>query len=84
MICITCIQTQLTKVFSDIFACPMACWQVLKYGSMIVDNLRVFKQPVMVYIPYEAEIRGGAWVVIDKSINPEQMEMYCAEVCCRT
>lgn len=22
------------------------------------------------------ELRGGAWVVLDPSINPEQMEMY--------
>jgi hypothetical protein len=54
---------------------------VLKYGSMIVDNLRVFQHPVFVYIPHEAEIRGGAWVVIDPNINPAQMEMYAADVC---
>lgn len=25
------------------------------------------------------ELRGGAWVVLDPSINPEQMEMYADE-----
>ena len=53
--------------------------EILKYGSMIVDALREFRQPVLVYIPAEAELRGGAWVVIDSSINPGQMEFYAAE-----
>ena len=51
---------------------------MLKYGSMIVDNLRVFKQPVFVYLPYNAEVRGGAWVVVETAINPEKIEMYAA------
>ena len=50
--------------------------QVLKYGSYIVDGLCEYKQPVMVYIPPFAELRGGSWVVIDPSINPKYMEMY--------
>lgn len=33
-------------------------------------------QPVFVYIPPEGELRGGAWVVIDPTINAEVMEMY--------
>ena len=53
-------------------------FQVLKYGSMIVDNLRVFNQPVFVYLPYNAEVRGGAWVVVETAINPEKIEMYAA------
>ena len=53
--------------------------EVLKYGALIVDALRVFKQPVMVYIPAEGELRGGAWVVIDATINPNQMEFYAAD-----
>ena len=28
------------------------------------------------YIPPHAELRGGAWVVLDPKINPAQMEMY--------
>ena len=52
--------------------------QVLKFGSMIVDALVDFNQPVFVYIPPYAELRGGAWVVVDPTINDEQMEMYCA------
>ena len=53
--------------------------QVLKYGAMIVDALRTFRQPVMVYIPCEGELRGGAWVVIDATINPRMMEFYAAD-----
>ncbi len=52
--------------------------EVLKYGSGIVDALVEYKQPVMVYIPPYAEVRGGAWVVIDACINPTVMEMYAA------
>ncbi len=53
--------------------------QVLKFGSMIVDALVEFRQPVFVYIPPYAELRGGAWVVVDPTINEECMEMYCAK-----
>ena len=55
--------------------------EVLKYGSYIVDALRTFRQPVFVYVPHEGELRGGAWVVIDPTINPDMMEMYAAETC---
>jgi len=51
--------------------------EVLKFGAMIVDNLTTFKQPVFVYIPPGCELRGGAWVVVDPSINESMMEMYC-------
>lgn len=50
--------------------------EVLKYGAAIVDNLVAYKQPVFVYIPPFAELRGGAWVVVDPTINAEYMEMY--------
>ncbi|XP_069475531.1 acetyl-CoA carboxylase 2 [Ambystoma mexicanum] len=50
--------------------------QVLKFGANIVDSLRCFKQPVLVYIPPHAELRGGSWVVIDQTINPLYMELY--------
>jgi len=49
---------------------------ILKFGSMIVEALVDYKQPVFVYIPPHGELRGGAWVVIDPTINAEQMEMY--------
>lgn len=42
-------------------------------GSLIVDNLRAYKQPVVVFLPPGAELRGGAWVVIDGQINPTQV-----------
>ncbi|PGH13388.1 hypothetical protein AJ79_03667 [Helicocarpus griseus UAMH5409] len=53
--------------------------EVLKYGSYIVDALVKYEQPIFVYIPPFGELRGGSWVVIDPTINPEQMEMYADE-----
>jgi acetyl-CoA carboxylase/biotin carboxylase 1 len=50
--------------------------EVLKFGAQIVDNLRTYKHPVFAYIPPNGELRGGAWVVIDPTINEEMMEMY--------
>eukprot|EP01080_Neovahlkampfia_damariscottae_P011048 gene11048-3756_t len=50
--------------------------EILKFGSYIVDELREYKQPVFVYLAPHGELRGGAWVVVDPSINPEMMEMY--------
>jgi len=53
--------------------------EVLKYGSLIVDAFVSYQQPVFVFIPPFAEIRGGAWVVLDASINASVMEMYAAK-----
>lgn len=50
--------------------------QVLKFGAYIVDALRQYNQPIMVYLPPYSELRGGAWAVLDASINPRHMEMY--------
>jgi acetyl-CoA carboxylase/biotin carboxylase 1 len=50
--------------------------EILKFGAMIVDGLRTYKHPVFVYIPPNGELRGGAWVVVDPTINPAKMEMY--------
>jgi len=50
--------------------------EILKFGAQIVDNLRTYKHPVFAYIPPNGELRGGAWVVIDPTINEEMMEMY--------
>lgn len=50
--------------------------EILKQGSKIVDGLSSYKQPVFVYIVPNGELRGGAWVVLDPSINSAQMEMY--------
>ncbi|XP_034026120.1 acetyl-CoA carboxylase isoform X2 [Thalassophryne amazonica] len=50
--------------------------QILKFGAYIVDSLHEFRQPVLVYIPPHAELRGGSWVVIDPTINPLCMELY--------
>ncbi|KAI8906307.1 carboxyl transferase domain-containing protein [Gorgonomyces haynaldii] len=51
--------------------------EILKFGSYIVDALSDYKQPVFIYLI--GELRGGAWVVLDPTINPEMMEMYCSE-----
>jgi len=50
--------------------------EILKFGAMIVDALRTYKQPVFVYLPPNGELRGGAWVVVDPTINERMMEMY--------
>ncbi|XP_043240119.1 acetyl-CoA carboxylase-like isoform X2 [Amphibalanus amphitrite] len=50
--------------------------QVVKFGAMIVDGLRAYRQPIIVYIPPYGELRGGAWVVIDAAINDRYMEMF--------
>lgn len=52
--------------------------EVLKYGSLIVDAFVAYEQPVFIFIPPFAEIRGGAWVVLDASINASVMEMYAS------
>ena len=54
--------------------------EVLKFGSMIVEVLSVYKQPVFVYLPPFSELRGGSWAVIDPHVNPFGMiEMYSSE-----
>lgn len=46
-------------------------------GSLIVDGLSSYKAPVFVYIVPNGELRGGAWVVLDPTINANgMMEMY--------
>lgn len=50
--------------------------QIVKFGAYIVDGLREYKQPVLVYLPPNSELRGGAWAVLDSLINPTYMEMY--------
>jgi len=49
---------------------------VLQMGSLIVEQLRRYHQAVFVYMPPGAELRGGAWAVIDSQINKHQIEMY--------
>lgn len=50
--------------------------QIMKFGAYIVDALRQYKQPVIIYIPPNGELRGGAWAVVDPTINSRYMEMY--------
>ncbi|KAL1117895.1 hypothetical protein AAG570_004208 [Ranatra chinensis] len=50
--------------------------QVVKFGAYIVDGLREYKNPILIYIPPNGELRGGAWAVVDPTINPRHMEMY--------
>uniref|UniRef100_A0A8C1CXW5 acetyl-CoA carboxylase n=1 Tax=Cyprinus carpio carpio TaxID=630221 RepID=A0A8C1CXW5_CYPCA len=67
-------------VFQEGDHCSGLLWRdersVLKFGAYIVDGLREYRQSVLVYIPPQAELRGGSWVVIDPTINPRHMEMY--------
>ncbi|OCF39572.1 acetyl-CoA carboxylase/biotin carboxylase [Kwoniella heveanensis CBS 569] len=49
---------------------------ILKEGAKIVDGLSSYKHPVIVYLVPNGELRGGAWVVLDPSINPEMMTMF--------
>jgi acetyl-CoA carboxylase/biotin carboxylase 1 len=49
---------------------------ILKEGAKIVDGLSSYKQPVIVYLVPNGELRGGAWVELDPSINPEYMSMF--------
>ncbi|EGF84402.1 hypothetical protein BATDEDRAFT_18673 [Batrachochytrium dendrobatidis JAM81] len=51
--------------------------EILKFGAYIVDSLRTYKQPVFIYLI--GELRGGAWVVVDPTINSDMMEMYVSE-----
>ncbi|KAH6585272.1 hypothetical protein BASA61_006947 [Batrachochytrium salamandrivorans] len=51
--------------------------EILKFGAYIVDALRTYSQPVFVYLV--GELRGGAWVVVDSTINSDMMEMYASE-----
>jgi acetyl-CoA carboxylase carboxyltransferase component len=50
--------------------------QIIKFGAYIVDALREYDQPVFIYVPPHGELRGGAWVVVDPTINLRYMEMY--------
>ncbi len=38
-----------------------------------MDALRTYRRPAFVYLPPGAELRGGAWVVVDSAINPDQV-----------
>ena len=59
-----------------LFPCADMFDMVIKYGSYIVDGLREYKQPILIYIPPYGELRGGAWVVLDPKINPQYIELY--------
>ncbi|CAD7077022.1 unnamed protein product [Hermetia illucens] len=50
--------------------------QIIKFGAYIVDGLREYKKPILIYLPPNAELRGGAWAVLDPLINPRYMETY--------
>lgn len=49
---------------------------ILKEGAKIVDGLSSYKHPIIIYLVPNGELRGGAWVVLDPSINPEHMTMF--------
>lgn len=43
---------------------------------LVIHSEVVSLQPVFVYLPPYAELRGGAWAVLDPTINSDMMEMY--------
>nr|PNR57496.1 hypothetical protein PHYPA_004490 [Physcomitrium patens] len=49
---------------------------ILEAGSVIVQHLRVYKQPVLAAILKSGEIRGVVWVVVNRKINSDKVEMY--------
>lgn len=51
---------------------------VLKYGSMIVEQMAHYEHDIVVYVPPGGQLRGGSWVVFDPSLNKERIKMYCA------
>lgn len=55
--------------------------QIMKFGAYIVDELRVYNMPIITYIPPFGELRGGAWAVVDTTINPGFIEMYADPDC---
>lgn len=55
--------------------------QIVKFGAYIVDGLRKYTKPVIIYIPPNGELRGGAWAVVDPTINSRYMEMYADSEC---
>nr|POE78090.1 acetyl-coa carboxylase [Quercus suber] len=52
---------------------------ILKFGFYIVDGLVSYRQPILIYIPPFADLRGGAWVIVDTALNPQCMETYADE-----
>ncbi|EPR78857.1 acetyl CoA carboxylase, partial [Spraguea lophii 42_110] len=42
---------------------------VLKYGSNIINELKIFKNKIYIYIPPNGQLRGGTYVIFDKNIN---------------
>ena len=40
-----------------------------------MEQLRTYRQPVTIYLPPGAELRGGAWVVIDGQINSDMVSL---------
>lgn len=49
---------------------------VLQMGSLIVEQLRRYRQPVFVYLPPGAELRGGAWAVVDSQVCIISLKMF--------
>ena len=52
--------------------------EVIKFGAQIVDALHDYDQPIIIYIPPFAELRGGSWVVIGIAIC-----LFLPNSCCR-
>ncbi len=44
--------------------------RIISAGSNIADGLSHYQHPVVVYLPPHSQLRGGAWAVMDPTINP--------------
>lgn len=64
------------SLIASLFSLTDMYEQIVKFGAYIVDGLRQYCRPIFVYIPPNGELRGGAWAVVDPSINPRFMEMF--------
>jgi biotin carboxylase/acetyl-CoA carboxylase carboxyltransferase component/biotin carboxyl carrier protein len=49
---------------------------VLDFGSMIVRSIEEYKQPITIYVVPGGQLRGGAMVVLSKSLNPEKIRIF--------
>jgi acetyl-CoA carboxylase/biotin carboxylase 1 len=50
--------------------------QILKFQRDIVEELRKYSKPILIYLFPHAELRGTAWMTFDSQINPNYIEVY--------
>ena len=50
-------------------------WKPLSNAAQAEEMVRLVSEA----LPPRGELRGGAWVVVDPTINPDMMELYADE-----